>query len=86
MQRKMPIMKMQKLHHPGSSYSIIIPKEWFVTHNIDPKKIKNLLLIANKDIRIINPAHEAQIYDEITKITHEPIMEDKKIEGKSNES
>lgn len=73
----MPIMKMQKLHHPGSSYSIIIPREWFEAHDIDPKKIKTLLLIANEDIRIINPTHEAQIYDEITKIVHEPIMEEK---------
>lgn len=60
---------MQKLHPQGSSHVMVIPKAWFKVHGIDPEKTKELLIVANRDIRIVNPDHEDKVYDEVSKIT-----------------
>jgi len=62
-----PIIGHRKVIKLGSTRYISIPSEWFKAHNIDPDKLE-LLMIADKDIRIMNPEHEAEVYDEVTKI------------------
>jgi len=52
----------------GGTYYISIPKEWFEVHKLDPKKLRKLLIVGDKDIRIVNPEHEEEVYEEITKI------------------
>ena len=62
-----PIIKHRKVIKLGSTRYISIPSEWFKAHNIDPDKLE-LLMVVDKDIRIINPEHERDVYDEVTKI------------------
>ena len=62
-----PIAKKRKVLKIGSSYYISIPKEWFEIHDIDTEKIR-LLLLADKDIRIVNPEHEEEVYRDFTKM------------------
>ena len=69
--RKFPIVVPQKLHAIGSSYAIIIPKKWFTVHNLDPKELNELLLVLDKDIRIVNPEHEAEVYEEVSRLAKE---------------
>lgn len=63
-----PLVKMQKLHCQGASYTMVIPKVWLDAHGIDPEKTKQLLIVANRDIRIVNPNHEQEVYREVSKI------------------
>ena len=66
-----PIIGHRKIAKMGRSHGITIPAEWFKVHGIDPSKCEELLVIANKDIRIVNPDHEGQIYKEVTKIARD---------------
>jgi len=63
-----PIVSKRKIVKAGGAYYISIPKEWFEVHGIDPEALRKLLIIADKDIRIVNPEHEVEVYEEITKI------------------
>jgi len=67
--RRIPIVKHTKLNAHGSSYTIVIPKAWLEVHGIDPEKTDKLLIVANMDIRIVNPNHEDKVYEEVSKIT-----------------
>lgn len=60
---------MQKIHPLGSSYAMIIPKAWFNAHGLKPEDIKELLIVADLDIRIVNPSHEEKVYKEVSEIT-----------------
>lgn len=57
-----------KLTKIGGSFYIPIPKGWFETHNLDSDNLQELLVVANRDIRIVNPVHEEEVYKEISKI------------------
>ena len=63
-----PIVKHQRLVKLGGSRVITIPPEWFEANGIDPENLE-LLMVANKDIRIVNPIHEAEVYEEVSRIT-----------------
>ncbi len=65
-----PIVEHRKVVKQGGSRYIGIPLEWFEANNIDPNNLK-LLIVANKDIRIVNPDNEAEVYAEISRITRE---------------
>lgn len=68
-ERRSPIVKLQKIHPLGSSYAIVIPKDWFDANKINPETIEKLLIVADMDIRIVNPQHEKEVYEEIAKVT-----------------
>lgn len=63
-----PIVKHQKVVKLGGSRVITLPPEWFEANGLDPDNLE-LLMVANKDIRIVNPDHEAEVYEEISRIT-----------------
>lgn len=62
-----PIIKHRRVIKVGRSRYISIPPQWFKAHDIDPDELE-LLMIVDKDIRIVNPEHEAEVYDNVTKI------------------
>ena len=66
-----PIIGHRKIAKMGRSLGITLPHEWFRVHGIDPDKVDELLVIANMDIRIVNPEHEAEVYKEVTKIARD---------------
>jgi len=55
----------------GNAYYINIPAEWFEANNLKPEEIKKLLLVMDKDIRIVNPEHEREVYEEISRLVKE---------------
>lgn len=63
-----PIVEKRKVLRIGGASYISIPPEWFKAHNLKPEDLE-LLLVADKDIRIVNPEHEKEVYDEVSKIT-----------------
>lgn len=65
---KKPIVGHRKIVKQGGTYYISLPPGWMESSDIDPKKIKKLLTIANADIRIVNPVNEGKIYDEIERL------------------
>lgn len=69
--RPRPIIGHRKIAKMGRSFGITLPHEWFRVHGIDPNKVSELLVIANNDIRIVNPEHEAEVYAEVTKIARD---------------
>jgi len=62
-----PIIRHRKVVSQGGSHYIAIPPDWFDAHGLDPDDLE-LLLVANKDIRIVNPVHEEEVYKEVTEI------------------
>lgn len=58
----------RRLVKAGSAYYISVPAEWFEVHGLDPEKLKELLVVADKDIRIVNPEHEKHIYIEVSRL------------------
>jgi hypothetical protein len=68
MEKKASIIEKRKILKIGASRYISIPPEWFEAHNINPDDLKELLIVADKDIRLVNPEHEEEIYEEVTKI------------------
>jgi hypothetical protein len=65
-----PIVEHRKVVKQGGSRYIAIPLGWFEANSLDPDNL-DLLIVANKDIRIVNPEHEAAVYAEISRITKE---------------
>ena len=45
-----------------STRTIAIPIGWFRAHDLDPDKVKELLVVANEDIRIVNPRNEDDVH------------------------
>ena len=66
--RKVPLIEMRRVVKLGKSYYISIPKEWYEAHGLDLEKVSKILIIADKDIRIVNPEHEEEVYKEVSKI------------------
>ena len=67
--RTRPIVGHRTLIKMGDhSYGVTIAKEWFAAHGIDPDEVGKLLVITDSDIRIVNPANEQAVYDEVTRI------------------
>jgi len=62
-----PIVKYRKVVRQGGSHYISIPPGWFEAHGIDPEHL-DLLVVANTDIRIVNPEHEAEVYETVSKM------------------
>lgn len=52
----------------GGSYYIALPQKWFEAHGLNPEDLE-LLLVANRDIRIVNPDYEGEVYEAVSKIT-----------------
>ncbi len=65
MSKMRPIIGHRKVHKLGGSRVITIPLEWFEAHGLNPDDL-DLLMIADTDIRIINPKNETEVYDEVT--------------------
>lgn len=65
-----PIVEHRKVVKQGGSRYIALPLKWFEAHNLNPDNLE-LLMIVDKDIRIVNPSNEAEVYDEISRITRE---------------
>lgn len=59
---------MRKILKIGSSYYISIPKEWCESHGLNLERMDKILIIADKDIRIVNPEHEDEVYEEVSKL------------------
>jgi len=70
MNNLIPIVLKRKVFKVGNSHCITIPPEWFKAHKLDPDDLQ-LVLVADKDIRIVNPEHETEVYDGVTKIARE---------------
>lgn len=66
--QRRPLMKHRKVLKLGGSRVITIPPEWFEAHGLDPDDLE-LLMVADTDIRIVNPINEEQVYDEVSKTT-----------------
>ena len=67
---KEPIIRRRKVVSQGGSHYIAIPPAWFEAHDLIPGDL-NLLIVANKDIRIVNPEHDAEVYEDVTKIARD---------------
>lgn len=65
----LPYVNKQSIKKIGGSTYILVPPEWLKGNDIDPEKIKELLVVADKDMRVVNPTHENEIYEEVTGIT-----------------
>lgn len=65
-----PIVEHRKVVKQGGSRYIAIPLGWFEANKLDPDNLE-LLVVADSDIRIVNPEHEASVYAEISRITKE---------------
>ena len=63
-----PIVGHRKVLKLGGSRVITIPLEWFEAHGLNPDDLK-LLMVADMDIRIVNPEHEEEVYEEVSKTT-----------------
>lgn len=50
----------RKLLKVGNSNAVSIPPSWFAAHDIDPEEIEDLTLIADDDIKILNPKNESE--------------------------
>ena len=64
MRKRETIIRRYKLQCVGSGYTLSVPKDWFRAHDIDPDKIEDLLVVANRDIRIVNPKYEDDVHQE----------------------
>ena len=54
-----PFITRRKIQHTGTAYTISIPKWWFEENNIDPEKIKDILLVGrNGHILMLNPSEK----------------------------
>ena len=62
------LIRRYKLQNTGTAYTIVVPSEWLKAHNIDLDKIKGLLLVCNKDIRIVNPNYEDDVHEDVHKM------------------
>jgi len=60
----------QKVVKQGGSRYIAISPEWFEVNGLNPDNLE-LLIVAAKDIRIVNPDNEAEVYTEISRIIRE---------------
>lgn len=78
-----PIVDKRRLHKIGSAYAMFIPLKWFRAHNLNPDEIQGLLITGDLDIRIVNPLHEREVYDQISGVTKNAEVE--KRDGHSNE-
>lgn len=65
-----PFVEHRKVVKQGGSRYIAIPPEWFEANGLNPDNLE-LLMVADKDIRIVNPDNEAEVYAEISRITRE---------------
>ena len=65
-----PIIRHRKVVKQGGSHYIALPPALFEAHGLNPNDL-DFLIVANKDIRIVNPEHEEQVYREVTKITRD---------------
>ena len=67
-----PIVEFKSVRKIGESYYLLLPKEWFESHGIElpsaDKKVE-LLVVADRDMRIVNPEHVNEVYKEVTKVT-----------------
>lgn len=63
------LSKRRVIKQGGSRY-ISLPSKWFEINGLNPDNLE-LLIVASKDIRIVNPDHEAEVYAEISRITKE---------------
>jgi len=63
-----PIVTERRVVKIGRSFYISLPPEWLETIG---KEIETLLVIADKDIRIVNPEHRDEVYEEVSKIVRE---------------
>lgn len=54
------ITQRRKLLKVGNSYAVSIPPGWLKTHDIDPEEIEDLVILANDDIKILNPESEPE--------------------------
>lgn len=52
----------------GDAYYISIDKEWLKAHGINPRKVRKLLVVADLDYLIVNPAREEEVYKEVSKV------------------
>ena len=66
-----PYIKDRKCVKIGGSLYISIPKEWLEANNLKEANIEKLLVIANKDIRIVNPERREEVYIKVTKMVEE---------------
>lgn len=55
---RFPFPQRQKLTGRGSSRVITIAAEWFENNNIDKKKVKEVIVIVNENLVVLNPKSE----------------------------
>lgn len=67
---KNPIIRKRRVVKQGGSHYIAIPPGWFVAHGLDPDDL-TLTIVANSDIRIVNPINDDHVYEEVTKIARD---------------
>ncbi|MFH1327545.1 MAG: hypothetical protein ABIH76_01635 [Candidatus Bathyarchaeota archaeon] len=65
----LPYVNKQSIKKIGGSTYILVPPEWLKGNEINPENVKELLVVADKDMRVVNPEHEKEVYDEVTGIT-----------------
>jgi antitoxin component of MazEF toxin-antitoxin module len=65
--KKFPYIGTLKLHNIGGSYALIIPREWFEAHGIDPSKLDKLPVMASEDFVIRNPKATERLYEMVSR-------------------
>jgi hypothetical protein len=66
-----PVVISRRALKIGRSRYIAIPLEWIRAHDISEDDLQKLLVVADKDIRIVHPDHRAEVYKEVSKIVKE---------------
>lgn len=51
----------RKLLRVGNSYAVSIPTDWLDAHDLEPEEIEDLTVIANDDVKILNPESESEL-------------------------
>jgi len=62
----------------GRSRYVAIPLEWIRAHKLSEKDLSDLLVVADKDIRIVHPDNRKKVYKEIAAIVKGTEIEEKK--------
>lgn len=70
--REYPLVGPLKLQPLGRSWYLPIPSKWLKIHRINPKRVKELLVVADKNILIVHPGEVHRITRSLSKLIRSP--------------
>lgn len=70
--REYPVVGPLKLQRLGKAYYLPVPMRWFRVHRLDPKRVRELLVVADKNILIVHPGEVRRITRSLSKLIRSP--------------